>query len=72
MRTEKPYYYCSECRQLCHDVERDFGVGTYEYWGATGVDSRVARVSECCDGDLLTPEEFEELIAEETPEEDSQ
>lgn len=70
MRTDTPYYYCSECRKSCEDVERDFGVGAYEFWGATGVDSHVMRVSACCDGDLLTAEELEELIAEETPEED--
>ena len=63
------YYTCSECRELCDDVERDFGIGAYEYWGATGTNSNMQRVSACCDGDLLTPEEFEELIAEEQPDE---
>lgn len=63
------YYRCAECRQLCRDVERDFGIGRYEYWGATGTDVNLQTVSECCDGDLLTPEQYAELLAEETPNE---
>jgi len=67
MKKSKLYYVCSECRQPCRDVERDFGIGAYEYWGARGVDTNLQLVSECCDGDLLTPEEFEELLSEEQP-----
>jgi hypothetical protein len=62
MNKKDYYYYCSECRQLCADVERDFGVGSYEYWGADGCDSNVKRVSECCDGDLIAPDEFKDWL----------
>lgn len=64
------YFRCSECRNLCNDVERDFGIGSYEYWGASGSDSNIQTVSECCEADLWTPEEYEEVVEEETPEEE--
>lgn len=60
------YYICSECRKPCNDVERDFGIGAYEFWGAGGVDSNIQSVSECCDGDLWTPEMYAEVLGEET------
>lgn len=63
------YYTCSECRQLCNAVERDFGIGAYEFWGARGCDVNLQTVSDCCDGDPLTPKEYAELLAEETPDE---
>lgn len=53
----KPFF-CSECHKPCAGEEVDFGIGPYEFWGATGVDSCVMEVSECCMGDLL--DELEE------------
>lgn len=32
-------------------VEVDYGIGAYEYWGATGYDSRTALVSHCCEAE---------------------
>ena len=58
------YFRCAECLEPCQDVERDFGIGAYEFWGATGSDSNVQLVSDCCDGDLLNPEEYLELLGE--------
>lgn len=55
-------YYCGECGKLCNDVERDFGIGGYEFWGAYGYDSNVQVVSECCDGDLFEDPELEEKV----------
>jgi hypothetical protein len=54
-------YFCSECLQPCDGVERDFGIGAYEFWGAAGSNHNWQEVSECCDGDLLEelPEEEE-------------
>jgi len=58
----KPVYFCSECHKPCKDVVRDFGIGAYDFWGATGSDHDWRNVSECCYGDLLTeiPDEEEE------------
>jgi len=54
-------WYCSECRRPCREVERDFGFGRTEYWGATSTHTNVQSVSQCCDGDLLTKEEIDGL-----------
>jgi hypothetical protein len=32
-------------------IEVDFGIGSYEYWGAKGVDIRIEEVSSCCEED---------------------
>jgi hypothetical protein len=64
MNKKNYYFYCSECRQLCNDVERDFGIGSYEFWGSSGCDSDVQAVSECCDGDLIAPDEFQDWLAQ--------
>lgn len=53
--------FCSECRKPCREVKRDFGYGRTEYWGATSVHSNLHWVSECCDGDVLTREQLEEI-----------
>lgn len=43
--------YCTECGQECTVIEVDFGIGAYEYWGATGYDSQICDVSDCCEAD---------------------
>lgn len=43
------YYYCEDCQQRCSPGVRDYGIGHYEYWGATGVDVQLALVSDCCE-----------------------
>lgn len=40
---------CSRCLEPCEVVVVDFGVGPYEFWGATGFDSRPEAVSNCCE-----------------------
>lgn len=67
--SKKMRVYCSECRKEAVAVQRDFGIGAYEYWGATGFDSCIMTVSECCDGDLLTQEQLDELNEEEKKDE---
>jgi hypothetical protein len=32
-------------------IEVDFGIGSYEYWGAKGVDIDLQEVSDCCEAD---------------------
>lgn len=51
-------YYCSECRKPNPDiVERDYGYGVTEYWGATSCDVNIQQVSKCCEGDLVEEED---------------
>ena len=69
MANSEYYYRCAECRQPCDTVELDFGIGAYEYWGATGVDVNLQTVSTCCEGDLWTPEQYADVLAEEAPDE---
>jgi len=52
---------CSECKKPCKEARRNFGIGAYEFWGATGSQDNWRCVSHCCDGDLLTKEEIDEL-----------
>jgi hypothetical protein len=46
-------FFCSVCGKPCRSVNRDFGFGSTEYWGAVGTHTQIVTVSECCDGDLL-------------------
>ena len=45
--------YCSYCNQECDVEEVDEGIGSYEYWGATGVDVKMVEVSACCGEEVL-------------------
>ena len=47
-------YYCSECKQECDVKYEDEGIGSYEYWGALGVDVKWVGYSDCCEADLTT------------------
>lgn len=42
---------CKECNKECRVITVDFGIGSYEYWGAPGYDSRPADVTDCCEAD---------------------
>lgn len=50
--------FCSECLKPCDEVERDFGFGVTECWGAMSSHENKQWVSECCEADLL--EDLEE------------
>lgn len=53
--------FCSECKKPCREVKRNFGIGAYEYWGATGSQDNWQWVSHCCDGDVVASlDELEE------------
>jgi len=54
--------YCAHCLKECGTTTIDEGIGSYEYWGATGVDIRLVEVSDCCEDDLLDelPEDEDE------------
>lgn len=49
--------YCGECKQECEGEWLDFGIGSYEFWGATGVDIQMGYVSKCCGGDVFQDKE---------------
>jgi len=40
---------CSECQRPTRFKIEDFGIGSYEYWGARGVHHDYQWTSECCD-----------------------
>lgn len=44
--------FCSECGKECTVIEVDFGIGAYEYWGASCVDVNICEVSDCCEADV--------------------
>lgn len=60
---EGTYGYCPECECNVHSVRRDFGIGSYEYWGSREVHVDLRDVCPKCEGDLSEPleqdEEFE-------------
>lgn len=47
---------CAACLEECRAIEVDFGIGAWEYWGATGWDSQIHTVSNCCEADLINHE----------------
>jgi hypothetical protein len=54
--------YCADCGEACMATVIDEGIGSYEYWGAKGVDIRLVEVSPCCEAEVLDepPEEDED------------
>lgn len=45
--------YCTKCKEPCQAILYDYGIGHYEYWGATGNDVRLEVVSLCCDAPVV-------------------
>jgi hypothetical protein len=43
---------CEACGQPCRVTTVDYGIGTYEYWGAPGFDVQLCDVSDCCEADV--------------------
>ena len=46
--------FCSACGNSCTPTMVDFGIGHYEYWGATGVHRDIQEVSDCCESGVVT------------------
>lgn len=43
---------CPGCDVINPECEwMDFGIGAYEYWGATGVDVQECWVTKCCEAE---------------------
>lgn len=45
--------FCGDCGKPAEAVQRDFGIGGYEYCGATGVHRDLRAVSRCCEAVLF-------------------
>jgi len=54
--------YCEVCKEECIAKIVDYGIGPYEYWGATGVDSDLHAVSDCCEGFVFRDQELTDKI----------
>ena len=57
-RESLDHQYCADCKEWVAPEEWDFGIGSYEYWGARGVDHDWRIVCPNCEGDNL--QNFEE------------
>ena len=51
MPTARHAPFCTECKEPCGEISRDFGIGSYEYAGRPGFHTDVRRVSDCCEAD---------------------
>jgi len=40
---------CTACDEPCNVITINFGIGSYEFWGAAGVDKQIEAVSDCCE-----------------------
>ena len=45
------YGVCAECKQAARFQLIDVGIGSYEFWGATGNHVEMVWASECCEGE---------------------
>lgn len=61
---EGRYGFCRHCKTNVHTVSVDFGIGSYEYWGACGVHHDWRDVCPNCDGDVTDPRHDEEFESE--------
>lgn len=43
--------YCEDCGEECYVVERDEGIGAFEFQGERGVDRQLVAVSRCCEAE---------------------
>jgi len=48
-------YHCNNCGAVNPDLhELDYGIGSYEFWGARGVQHYYVWVTKCCEGEPIT------------------
>lgn len=45
--------FCAECRKEVETKSEDVGIGSYEFWGATGFDSQWCLMCSECEGTQL-------------------
>jgi hypothetical protein len=58
---------CGACNEPCQVVTSDQGIGSYEFWGATGVDTDIQTLSDCCDATAYTDSNLDEACEAEDP-----
>ena len=44
---------CEACGLAADSHEEDFGIGSYEFWGAPGCDVDIQEVSDCCSAPMV-------------------
>ena len=47
---------CEACGKPADTKEVDYGIGTYEFWGAMGTHTDWQNVTDCCEASLVTNE----------------
>jgi len=52
--------YCRECGREAAEEPRDFGIGSYEFWGSPGVHEDWQLVSPCCEAEVVDSIEMTE------------
>jgi hypothetical protein len=55
---------CSECKEPCEAIILDFGIGSYEYFGAVGNHKQLAVVSNCCEAPVYINSSMELITIE--------
>ena len=55
---------CSDCKEPCEVVILDFGIGSYEYFGALGNDVKLDAVSNCCEAPVYMNSSMELITVE--------
>ena len=53
--------YCSECMKPCDTVSLNYGFGRTEYWGAVSGHDDWQTVSKCCESEVLSQRQWEDL-----------
>lgn len=60
---------CKACGEPCNVVLIDFGIGSYEFWGAQGTDIQIEAVSDCCE-DTVVDDDNKEITVQMVKEEE--
>lgn len=55
---------CPNCHEDVEGVWEDVGIGSYEYWGAKGFDSRMSFLCESCGEELETEQSYQDHISD--------
>ena len=56
------YGVCAECKQAARFQLIDVGIGSYEFWGATGNHVEMVWASECCEGEEQEKEQAQTAV----------
>ena len=56
--------YCKVCDKPVHVIVEDWGIGSYEYWGAKCVDTQYTPVCEECGNEITGCVDYDEVEQE--------